>query len=152
MAFTGSTTMRTSDARRSCVVPRRPCAVSSRNRHTRHRAALLAVAWMLPGVWCVAHVLAHEIESSHHELELALSASFGLPAMSCDHGHAHSHPEAPPVLSGERVKKLAALVLVTAAVEIEGSRATLHSDEDTALGHASLGAAAALGPRAPPIS
>ena len=152
MAFTGSKTIRTGDARRSCVARRRPCAASNRNRRTRHRAALLAVAWMLPGVWCVAHVLAHEIESSHHELELALSASFGLPAMSCDHDHAHSHPEAPPVLSGERVKKLDAPALVTAAVEIEGSRATLHSHEDTALGHASRGAAAVLGPRAPPIS
>ncbi len=100
----------------------------------------------------MAHVLAHEIESSHHELDLALFASFGLPAMSCDHDHAHSHPEALPVLSGERVKKLDALALVTAVVEIEGSRATLHSHEDTALGHASGGAAAALGPRAPPIS
>ncbi len=152
MAFTGSTTMRTSDARRSCVALRRPYAASNRNRCTRHRAALLAVAWMLPGVWCVAHVLAHEIESSHHELDLALSASFGLPAMSCDHDHAHSHPEAPPVLSGERVKKLDVLAMATAAVEIEGSRATLHVFEDTARGHASRSDAAVLGPPAPPIS
>jgi hypothetical protein len=119
---------------------------------TRHRAALLAVAWMLPGVWWVAHVLAHEIESSHHELDLALSASFRIPVMSCDHDHAHSHPEAPPVLSREAVKKLDAPAPIIAAVEIEGSRATLHSHEDTALGHASRGAAAVLGPRAPPIS
>ena len=150
MAFTGSTTMRTSDARRLCVAPRRPYA--TRNRCTRHRAALLAVAWMLPGVWWVAHVLAHEIESSHHELDMALSASFGIPAMSCDHDHAHSHPEAPPGLSGEGAKKLDAPALLTAAVEIEGSRATLHSHEDTALGHASRDARAVLGPRAPPIS
>jgi hypothetical protein len=105
---------------------------------------------MLPGVWWVAHVLAHEIESSHHEADLALSASFGTPAISCD--HAHSHPEAPPVLSGEGVKKLDAPALLAGAFEIEGSRATLHSHEDTALGHASRGAAAILGPRAPPIS
>ncbi len=152
MPFTGSTTMRTSDARRSSVAPRRPYAASTRNRCTRHRAALLAVAWMLPGVWWVTHVLAHEIESRHHELDLALSASFGVPAMSCDHDHAHSHPESPSVLLGEGVKKLDAPALLTAAVEIEGSRATLHSHEDCALGHASRGAAAALGPRAPPIS
>jgi len=152
VAFTGSTTMRTSDARRSCVAPRRPYVASNRNRCTRHRAALLAVAWMLPGVWCVAHVLAHEIESSHHELDLALSASFGLPAMSCDHDHAHSHPEASPVLSGERVKKLDVLAMATAAVEIEGSSATLRVHEDTARGHASHSDAAVLGPRAPPIS
>ena len=152
MAFTGSMTMRTSDARRSCVAPRLPYAASTRSRRTRHRAALLAVAWMLPGIWCVAHVLAHEIESSHHEFDLAVSASFGLPAMSCDHDHGHSHPEAPPVLSGERVKKIDAPALVTAAVEVAASRATLHSHEGTALGHASRGAAAALGPRAPPIS
>ena len=121
---------------------------------TRHRAALLAVAWMLPGAWCVAHVLAHEIESSHHELDLALSASFGIPAMSYDHDHdhAHSHPEAPPVLSRAEVKKLDAPAQLTAVAEIEGSRATLHSHEDTVLGHASRGAAAVLGPRAPPIS
>ncbi len=100
----------------------------------------------------MAHVLAHEIEASHHELDLLLSASFGVPAMSCDHDHAHSHPEAPPVLSGERVKKLDALALVTAAVEIEGSRAPLHVHEDTAHGHASRSDAAVLGPRAPPIS
>ena len=150
MAFTGSTTMRTSDARRSFVAPRRAYAASARNRRIRHRAMLLAMVWMLPGVWWVAHVLAHEIESSHHELDLALSASFGIPAISCD--HAHSHPEAPPVLSGEGVKKLDAPALLTAVVETEGSRATLHSHEDTALGHASRGAAAVLGPRAPPIS
>jgi hypothetical protein len=107
---------------------------------------------MLPGVWCVAHVLAHEIESSHHELDLALSASFGIPAMSCDHDHAHSHPEVSPVLSREGVKKLDAPALLTAAVEIEGSKATLHSHEDTALGHASRGTATFFGPRAPPIS
>ena len=152
MAFTESTTMRTSDARRSCVAPRRACAASARNRCTRHRAALLAVAWMMPGVWWVAHVLAHEIESSHHGLDLALSASFGIPAMSCDHDHAHSHPEAPPVLSREGVKKLDAPALLTAAVEIEGSKATLHSHEDTALEHAARRAAAVSGPRAPPIS
>ena len=152
MAFTGSTTMRTSDARRSCVASRRAYAASARNRCTRHCAVLLAMVWMLPGVWWVAHVLAHEIESSHHELDLALSASFGIPAISCDHDHAHSHPEAPPVLSGEGVKKLDAPALLTAVVETEGSRATLHSHEDTALGHASRGAAAVLGPRAPPIS
>ena len=152
MAFTGSTTMRTSDARRSPVAPCRPSAASTRNRCTRHRAALLAVAWMLPGVWWVAHILAHEIESSHHELDLALSARSRVLAMSCDHDHAHSHPETPPVLSGKGVKKLDAPALLTAAVEIEGSRATLHLHEDTALGHASRGASAVLGPRAPPIS
>ncbi len=150
MAFTGSTTMRTSDARRSCVAPRRAYAVSARNRWIRHRAALHAVVWMLPGIWWVAHVLAHESESSHHEFDLALSASFGIPAISCD--HAHSHPEAPPVLSGEGVKKLDAPALLTAAVETEGSSATLHLHEDTALEDASRGAAAILGPRAPPIS
>jgi hypothetical protein len=109
---------------------------------------------MLPGVWWVAHVLAHEIESSHHQPDLAPSASFGIPAMSYDHDHdhTHSHPEAPPVLSREEVRKLDAPALLTAAAEIEGSRATLHSHEDTALGHASRGAAAVLGPRAPPIS
>jgi len=110
------------------------------------------VAWVLPGVWWAAHVLAHEIESSHHELDLALSASFGTPAMSCDHDHAHSHPEAAPVLSREGVKKLDAPALLTAAIETEGSRATLHLHEDTALGDASRAAAAILGPRAPPIS
>ncbi len=152
MAFTGSTTMRTSDARRSCVASRRGYAGCARNRRTRHCAALLAVVWMLPGVWCVAHALAHEIESGHHELVLALSASSAIPAISCDHDHTHSHPEAPPGLSGEGAKKLDAPALLAAAVEIEGSKATLHSHEDTALGHASRGAAAVSGPRAPPIS
>ena len=96
--------------------------------------------------------LAHEIESGHHELDLALSAGSGIPATSCDHDHAHSHPEAPPGLSGEGAKKVDAPALLTAAVEIDGSKATLHSYEDTALGHAARRAAAVSGPRAPPIS
>ncbi len=152
MTFTGSTTMRTSDARRSCVAPRRAYAAPALNRRARHCGALLAVVWMLPGVWWVAHALAHEIESGHHEFDLALSTGSGIPAMSCDHDHAHSHPEAPPVLSREGVKKLDAPALLTAAVEIEGSKATLHSHEDTALEHAARRAAAVSGPRAPPIS
>jgi hypothetical protein len=107
---------------------------------------------MLPGAWWVAHALAHEIESGHHELDLALSASSDIPAMSCNHDHAHSHPEARPGLSGEGAKKLGAPALLAAAVEIEGSKATLHSHEDTALEHAARRAAAVSGPRAPPIS
>jgi hypothetical protein len=107
---------------------------------------------MLPGVWCVAHALAHEVESGHHELDLALSASSGIPAMSCDHDHAHSHPEAQPGLRAEGAKKLDAPALLTAAVEIEGSKATLRLHQDTVLGHAARRAVAVSGPRAPPIS
>ena len=108
---------------------------------------------MLPSVWCAAHALAHEIDSGHHEIDFAaLSASAGNRTTSCDHDHAHSHPEAPPVLSTEGAKKLDASVLLTATVEIEGSKATPQTHEGTSLGYAARRAAAASRPRAPPIS
>ena len=103
---------------------------------------------MLPAIWCAAHALGHPIESSPQS-DIALSASAGVPLTSCDHDHAHSHPEAPPVLSAEGAKKLGEPVLFAAAVEFEGSDATQYSHEDSALGHAARQVAE---PRAPPIS
>ncbi len=115
MAFTESTTRLTSDVRRSCMGSPRADASSSWKRRARLRAALLTVVWILPGVWCAVHVLAHWIESGHHELHLTVSASADIPAMSCDHDHAHSHPEASPVLSTEGAKKFDTPRLLTGA-------------------------------------
>jgi hypothetical protein len=152
VAFTESTTMLTSDIRQSCMDSPRAHAPSSRNRRARIRAALLTFVWVLPGVWCAAHVLAHWIESGHHELHLVVSASADIPAMSCDHDHGHSHPESSPALSTEGAKKFDTSSLLSGVVEIEHSNATLHSREDTALGHPARHAAVDSGPRAPPIS
>jgi hypothetical protein len=107
---------------------------------------------MLPGVWCAVHVLAHWVESGQHELHLAVSANADNPAMSCDHDHAHSHPEASPALSTEGAKKFDTSSLLSGVVEIEHSKATLHSHEDTAVGHSAQRAVADSRPRAPPIS
>jgi len=107
---------------------------------------------MVSGIWCAAHTLAHLIESEHHELHLGAPASAGIPAVSCDHDHAHSHPEASPVLSTEGAKKFGTPRLLTETFELEGSKVTLHSHEDTALGNTARRAAAVSGPRAPPIS
>ncbi len=151
MQFAESTEIRTSDAGRSCAAVRRARAASVRNRRKPLRAALLALVWMLPAVWCAAHALGHQIESSPQS-DIALSASAGVPVTSCDHDHAHSHPEAPLVLSAEGAKKLGEPVLFAAAVEFEGPDATLYSHEDSALGHASRQVAEVSEPRAPPIS
>ena len=148
MAFT----LRTGDARRPSLRSRRACALSGRNRPKRFRAALLAVVWMLPGIWCAAHALAHEFESDHHQPDLTLSASFLIPAMSCDHDHTHSHPDADPVLQMEGAKKPGTTMLVTAGVGIEGSNASRHRHEETDLGRALRRAVTVSGPRAPPIS
>ncbi len=152
MVFTEPTTVRTSDARRLRVASRRADAAPARNHRSRLRAALLTAVWMLPGVWCAAHALAHATEASHHERGLAVSTTADIPARSCDHDHAHSHPNASPVLSMEGTKKLDASMLLAAAVEIEDPKATLLSHEDTVLRRAAQLAAALSRPRAPPIS
>jgi hypothetical protein len=152
LVFNESTTTLANDAGRSSMGSGRAYAASARNHRVRLRAALLAVVWMLPGVWCAAHALAHAIESDHHEFHLAVSASAGIPAMSCDHGHAHFHPEASPVISTEGAKKFDNPRLLTGVFELEGSKVTLRSHEDAALGNATRRTAAVSGPRAPPIS
>jgi hypothetical protein len=152
MVFNESTTTLASDAGRSCMGSGRAHAASGLNRRARVRVALLAVIWMLPGVWCAAHALTHVIELVHREFHLAVSASAGIPAMSCDHDHAHSHPEASPVLSTEGTKNFHTPRLLTGAFELEGSKVILHSHEDTALRNAARRAVAVSGPRAPPIS
>ena len=106
---------------------------------------------MLPVVWCAAHALGHQIESSHQS-DIALSASAGVPGTSCDHDHGHSHPEAPPVLFSEGAKKLGEPALFAVAAEFEGPEVTLLSHEDSAIGHAARQVAAVSGPRAPPVS
>lgn len=107
---------------------------------------------MLPGAWCAAHALVHATEVDHHEPHLAVSATAGIPAISCDHDHTHAHPNAPPALSMQGAKKLDASMLLTVPVGIDDPNATLSSHENIALGRAAQPAATASGPRAPPIS
>ena len=144
--------MLTGIARRSRTASRRLHVASARNRLARLRATLLAALWMVPGIWCAAHTLSHLIESEHHDLHLALPASAGIPAISCNHDHGHSHPEVLPVLSTEGTKKFDSPRLLTGVVEVECPKATLHSHEDTSSRLAARRAAAVSGPRAPPIS
>jgi hypothetical protein len=144
--------MLTSIARRSRAAFRRLQVASARNRLPRLRASLFAALWMLPGIWCAAHTLAHLIEPEHHDLHLALPADAGIPAMSCDHDHGHSHPEASPMLSKEGAKKFDTLRLLTGVVEVECPKATLRSREDTPSSLVARQIAAVSGPRAPPIS
>ncbi len=150
--LTESTTMLTSNERRSCVASRGAHVASARNRLARPRASVLAVVWMLPGIWCAAHTLAHLIESEHHDLHLPSPASASIPAMSRNHDHGHAHPKAFPVLSTEGAKKFDSPRLLTRAVEVECPKATLDSHEDTPSRLAARRAAAVSGPRAPPIS
>jgi hypothetical protein len=144
--------MLTSNERRSCMASRGARAASARNRLARLRASLLATLWMVPGIWCAAHTLSHLIESEHHDLHLALPASAGIPAISCNHDHGHLHPEALPVLSTEGTKKFDGPRLLTEFVEVERPKATLRSHEDTPFRYAARRAVAVSGPRAPPIS
>jgi hypothetical protein len=144
--------MLTSNERRSCVASRGAHVASARNRLARPRASVLAVVWMLPGIWCAAHTLAHLIESEHHDLHLASPASASIPAMSCNHDHGHEHPETLPVLSMEGTKKIDSPRLLTGVAEIGFPKATLQSREDTPSRLAARRAAAVSGPRAPPIS
>lgn len=118
----------------------------------RRRAALLAIVWVLPGLGCAEHALAHTLDSAHYELHAALPTGDRITGMSGDHDHRHSHPESPPVVSTEGVKKLDAPVLLAAAVEPGPSRADPQSHGDGAIAHAAQRAAAVSGPRAPPIS
>ena len=150
--LTESTTMLTSNERRSCVASRGAHVASARNRLARPRASVLAAVLMLPGIWCAAHTLAHLIESEHHDLHLASPASASIPAMSCNHDHGHVHPEVLTVLSTEGAKKFDSPRLLTGVVEIGCPKATLRSHDDTPFKLAARFAAEISGPRAPPIS
>jgi hypothetical protein len=81
-----------------------------------------------------------------------MSAGDRIAGMSGDHDHDHPHPGSPPVVSTEGAKKLDAPALLSTAVELASSGATLEWRLDTAVGHAVRRAASVLGPRAPPIS
>jgi hypothetical protein len=144
--------MLTSNERRSRTASRGAQVGSARNRLARSHVSVLAVVWMLPGIWCAAHTLAHLIEPEHHDLHLASPASASIPAMSCNHDHGHAHPEAFPVLSTEGTKKFDSPTLLTGVVEIECPKATLHSHEGAPSRLAARRVAAVSGPRAPPIS
>jgi len=121
-------------------------------RPSRLRAALLAAVWMLPGISCAGHFLAHELESERHEFHAAAPAGDRLTGVSGDHNHGHSHPEFQPVISTEGAKKLDTSVLLSASVEPGSSMTTPQCPDDTPAGSATRGAAAGSGPRAPPIS
>jgi hypothetical protein len=152
VAIAESKIMLTSIARRSRTASRRLHVASAWNRLARLRASMLAALWMVPGIWCAAHTLSHLIEPEHHDSHVALPASAGILAISCNHDHGHFHPEALPVLSMEGTKKIDSPRLLTGVVEIECPKATLHSHEGAPSRLAARRAAAVSGPRAPPIS
>jgi hypothetical protein len=124
-------------------------------RATPLRAALLALAWSLPAVWCAGHLIAHAIESGHHqeheEHAHATGDRISRDAISHDHDHAHHHPERPPAVSAESTKKLDAPILLTAGVEPDARASETQSLESTSIGHPASHAPAISRPRAPPI-
>ena len=127
-------------------------AMKSR-RESRIRAALLSIVWILPGVWCAGHLLAHELESEHHEPEATAYAGDRITGISGDHDHGHAHPESAPVVSTERAKERdSSVLLLAAAGEPDASKAMLQTRNDPAVAHAVRSAAMVSRPRAPPIS
>ena len=121
-------------------------------RRPRLRAALLAIVWILPSVWCAAQVVDHEFESDHPEERLVMSSGDRICGMSHDHGHWHSHPESSPVVSSEGAKKLDASALPS-PVAVQGlSGATSRWNSLSALGPLVQAEEFASAPRAPPIS
>ena len=124
----------------------------TRSRATPLRAALLALFWSLPGVWCAAHLVFHEFETEHHEVAAREVPGDRITAISEDQDHGHLHPDSPPALSTERTKKLDAPALLTAAVELDSKGAPSRSVESTSIERATSCAPAVSRPRAPPIS
>jgi hypothetical protein len=116
------------------------------------RAALLLIIWVLPGLWCAAHLLAHAFESEDPGSNLAISAGDRIAGMSQHHDHGHTHPEFSPVVFTGGTKELATPTLLAAAIELEPSTSTLQRQPDSVLGHTARHAVAASGPRAPPIA
>ena len=128
-----------------------PLSTPSRLRSARRRvAALLVVAWAFPGVWAVGHALAHgmEHESAGH---FAAVAEGSVVAMAASHGHEHSHPDSPPVVSTGKAPEFEVPALLAAGPELECEDSPLRRRTRTAPARASPSTAAASGPRAPPL-
>ena len=126
-----------------------------RSRATPLRAVLVGLIWSLPGVWCAAHLVFHELESEHrpeHHLEHREVAGDRITAIAEDHDHGHLHPEPQAVLSTESTKKLDAPALLTAAVEPDTAGTLSRSVDHTSIERAASSAPAVSRPRAPPIS
>jgi hypothetical protein len=145
-------TTHTMGERRPRATSRRSIASSACRRPARRWAAFLSIVWALPGVWCIGHLVAHELESEPHGLHAALDAGDHVAEISCNHDHKHHHPKAPPVVSTDGVKKLDTPSLLNAAVEAIPSRATLQWQSHAPAGQTARYAAMVSGPRAPPIS
>lgn len=125
---------------------------AARPRATPLRAALLALTWSLPGVWCAGHLVAHELESGHYEEHAALASGDRITGISHDHDHGHHHPDTPPAVSAESTKKLDTPTLLTAAVVPDAWASKARSLVGTSIEHAASHAPAVSRPRAPPIS
>ena len=110
------------------------------------------MAWSLPSLWCAGHLVAQELESSHHEEHAAHETGIWAAGISHDHGHGHHHPDTPPVVSAESTKKPGTPTLLTAAVVPDAGATETRSLESTSIGHAASRAPAVSRPRAPPIS
>lgn len=121
-------------------------------RRARPSAALLAVVWILPGVWCTAQIVDHQLESDHPEEHLVMSSGSRICGMSHDHGHRHSHPDSSPVVSTEGAKKVNASALAGSAVAQDPSVASFRWHILSHLGSLAQRDQFASGPRAPPIS
>ena len=122
------------------------------DRSKGFRAVLLLIVWVLPGLWCAGHLLAHALEHEDHGPTLAIAAGDGIATVSHRHDHGHTHPETTPVVSTGGTKELASPALLAAAIELEASTATLQWRRDSVLRNPARRAAAASGPRAPPIA
>jgi hypothetical protein len=130
--------------------PGRPLTRGLRLRSAGFRSAILVGVWALSGVWSVGHAVAHEIERAHgHHLT---TAEIPVVAMAAAHGHGHSHPEPLPLVATGKAPELDALALRTTptpefgCVELLGRRC-VGSEPVSAIQRA----AAASGPRAPPL-
>lgn len=114
-------------------------------------AALLVFVWGASGVWSAGHVLAHhdDRESGHHLERTAESPDRALvPA----HGHGHAHDELLPAASMGKAPKLEAPPLLSESPDIVPPDASLAWFMRIAPARASVAAAAAQRPRAPPIA
>ncbi len=118
----------------------------------RARAVILAVVWTLPGLWCTAQLLAHELGPAHDELHMATPGGDRITGINCNPDHGHSHPESSPAISPEGTKKFDTSVLVARAAEFDASSATSQRHRDAALWNPTRASATGSGPRAPPIS
>ena len=118
----------------------------------RLRALLLVLVWTLPGVWCVGHLVAHQLESGHPEAHAEFVTGDRGIELSDHHAHGHAHPESPSAVPSERVPDVNASVLLMAGADVDSSRPALRLSWDAAAGHAGRSMAAVSGPRAPPVS